>query len=657
MGIDSFSSSGPSRLPLFSWRTDLALVAISTFLFLILFRNIPLRVGDGSEYYGLYLAIKNHHVPWMTAGAYVDYSQLQASGQIQGLVTGEFLRDSFPALRRGDTADFNHFWFYSLPPALLASVLELSGIQIPVQSAFLAWHALLLFLPMRLAYRAHGTLGVVVVIALTVCSPIIWFSDKVHTEFFTYSLALCTFILVSQKRLVAASCCMAIASTQNPSFAIISLVLLLMRASLLRVNRPVPREVFGAIATCLIVLVHPLYYFARFGVPTPQLLAGGAKIGGHFSDSYVWFFDPDVGLLPNWPLGLLIAVAMIFCITKIRRRDWLSMGSFFIAAYLLINLFAQSSTINLNSGATPGLARYALWYIPVFYPFAIYFGELLRAKANFYLTASVLMALAVYFGANAYIYDPRQPESYASPSPFSKFLQTYLPSLYDPPSEIFLERFSGTGESAATHALSAVVGPSCDKVLIFPNRDPRLYSIPDHCMLMKDAILREVAEAGRKSSEPRYIRISTKGSPSDLRGTGSYFFRNGDSGLGLLGEGWHKAESWGIWSKAPAQLSIPCAPGEARDFGLELTLRPFVSSQYPSTPLRIASGRQVFYEGSVAEYVQNISILIPRDLCDARNRATITIAPGRFHSPKELALSDDDRPLGIGLEKIHYPDR
>ena len=371
----------------------------------------------------------------------------------------------------------------------------------------------------------------------------------------------------------------------------------------------------------------------------------------------MWLFDPDVGLIPNWPLGLIIGLAMLFFILRFKRDKIFSMEGFFIAAYLSINLFAQSSTINLNSGATPGLARYALWYIPIFYPFAVFLGSLLRARSNFYLTASVFAGLTIYFGINSYLYDPRQPESYASPSRFSGFIQTYAPSLYDPPYEIFLERFSGSGESATTHALSAVVGPSCDKALIFPSRDSNQFSIPDRCALTKDTILKEISEAAHRSPEPRYIRISGGGTPPIMHGTGSYSFGDGGLGLGLLGSGWHRAEPWGVWSKAPALLSVPCTPGEASIFQVELTIRPFTPPQHASTYLRITSGKDLLFEGALGQKVQDIPILVHRSSCDSKNQAAITIAADQFRSPKELALSDDDRLLGVGLEKIHYPDR
>ncbi|QNK75203.1 hypothetical protein H7F36_08390 [Variovorax sp. PAMC28562] len=654
--MSSVFNSSPTQDKISSWKIDVALAVIVGLLFSTLFYNTPLRVGDGSEYYGLFLAIKNHNVPWMTAGAYDDYGLLYASNQIKGLVSSDILRNTFPALNLGETADFNHFWFYSLPPAFLAKLVESAGIEISVQSAFLAWHAFLFFIPMRLAYRARGALGAGVVLALTICSPMVWFADKVHTEFFTYSLALSTFILVSQKRYVAAAGCMAVAATQNPSFAILSILLLLIRFLLPRTCKPEGREFIGAVGVGLLIIVHPLYYFTRFGVPTPQLLAGGAKIGGNFFTSYVWLFDPDLGLFPNWPLGLLIVFAMLFFVSGIKRDKLASPQILFIVAYLSINLFAQSSTTTLNSGATPGLARYALWYIPVFYPFAIFLGNRLLTQAKIYLTTSVLAALAIYFGINSYIYDPRQPESYVTPSPLSSFLQTYAPSLYDPPTEVFAKRFSDSGDSVATQSLSAIVGPSCDKALVFPNRDAGRISLPAHCVFTKDIILKEIAEARRRSSEIRYIRIVGTGAPQMLAETRSYFFREGDFSLGLLGSGWHRAESWGIWSKAPAQLSAPCKLGDTNSFKVDVTIRPFTAPGNPPTMLRIANGRDILFEGVLGGAVQVIPILVSKNSCDSKNRVLITITADHFRSPKQLALSDDDRPLGVGLEKIRYPD-
>ncbi|MCK9912270.1 hypothetical protein MXD81_24160, partial [Microbacteriaceae bacterium K1510] len=48
------------------------------------------------------------------------------------------------------------------------------------------------------------------------------------------------------------------------------------------------------------------YYFARYGVVTPQVLAGGATPGLYLNIWYIWLIDPDIGLFPNWPFGLLL---------------------------------------------------------------------------------------------------------------------------------------------------------------------------------------------------------------------------------------------------------------------------------------------------------------------------------------------------------------
>jgi hypothetical protein len=85
--------------------------------------------------------------------------------------------------------------------------------------------------------------------------------------------------------------------------------------------------------------------------------------------AYVWLFDPDVGLFPNWLPGIFIVALSIYLFIKRKPAPlliylWLT----FTIVYTGINLWAQSSTTNLNAGATPGLARYALWNLALFFP-------------------------------------------------------------------------------------------------------------------------------------------------------------------------------------------------------------------------------------------------------------------------------------------------
>ncbi|WP_217619259.1 hypothetical protein, partial [Achromobacter sp. GbtcB20] len=169
---------------------------------------------------------------------------------------------------------------------------------------------------------------------------------------------------VMVERYLAAALFIALASTQNPSFALVACIPLFYRVVLQRERRYSLFEVAMAVAVVVAVLAHPVYYFARYGVVTPQLLAGGAALGGNIWTFYVWIVDPDLGLLPNWPLGLLVLLAAL--VAYLRKPVSLAgPGTWRVTAFVLaccaINFFAHSSTTNLNSGATPGLARYALW--------------------------------------------------------------------------------------------------------------------------------------------------------------------------------------------------------------------------------------------------------------------------------------------------------
>lgn len=212
------------------------------------------------------------------------------------------------------------------------------------------------------------------------------------------------------------------------------------------------------------VLVHPAYNLVRRGVCDPITASGGASVGLHLRHFYVWFLDPDIGLFPNYPLAMLAVVVFLAARKNegvlVRRRYLL-----FSTAFVVINLLAQSSTANLNSGATPGVARYALWYLCLlFFPVLLsmqWIGRLSWARRSVVL--SLVLVLCV---ANISASWPGKPERYTQPSFFSRTLQTSLPFLYDPPAEIFAERFGGRGE-ALPKDLLAVVGPDCGKILVY----------------------------------------------------------------------------------------------------------------------------------------------------------------------------------------------
>lgn len=621
-------------------------------LFIPLFYFQPLRVGDGSEYYALFLAIRENSHTWMTTFSWKLYEDLIASNSIRALIPLDPFQDFFPALKLGATADFNHFWVYSLISAGLSKGLSLFGIHAGIHQSFLIQHALLFMAAILVAVRASGQRGFYAAILLTLSSPIIWFADKVHTEFFTYCLVLCCVILVQKRSFMWGALCLSIASTQNPSFALLAFALLVFRLIEWR-RRPFDFLELGAlVATCIIVLMHPAYYYFRFGVLTPQMLAGGAKIGVNLSLFYVWLIDPDVGLLPNWPAGLVLIGSGIY---YLRKKYWLRPNGallLFVLLYLAVNLFAQSSTTNINSGATPGLARYALWYIPLFYPLML--GLVDRVAVAPIIWRVVAGGLfVVYLAANVWAYDPRQGERYETPSPVSSFVQRHLSWLYNPPAEVFAERFSRQGENATQ--VYAVLGPSCEKVLVIPGNDPSQIAQSSECLLDPEKLRAAIAKIPPAVKDAHYIHLGNAVKEMRLAAPAEYQTRASQSGAQLLGQGWHSPESWGVWAAdTSGKLKVPCLAAE--NFKVRLTLVALeVPGQAPSVA-KVRVGGDTLWAGALRGAPTDVVIELKKSACQMETQvAMISLEVERLHSASSFSQSKDTRNLGIGLIGLSYP--
>lgn len=650
-----------------SWRSTakpyLYIVAVLLVVFAILNRFPPIRVGDGSEYYGLYYAWLLTGRPWMTPAAYDAYSALFASHAIVGLVPTEMLASAFEALRVGTTSDFNHFWFYSLLAALCGKAAALVGVNLTPHQSFLALHFLVLTATASIAFRFHAWKGVLAIVLMVAVSPVLWYINKVHTEFLTVCLLLSAVIFFISQRYLLAAFCIALAATQNPSFALIACIPLFYRVVLQRKQAYSLFEVALCVAIVLAVLIHPAYYFARYGVVTPQLLAGGAALGRNLGTFYIWIFDPDLGLLPNWPLGLgVLVLAIGGAVARSRRgasagaldRRWLA----FACIYLVVNFYAHASTTNLNSGATPGLARYALWYLPLGFPLVIYVLDMFpRRTRQWYAGATALVLLGL---VSIVVNNPRRTERYTSPSMLSRFLQQRLPTFYNPPWEVFAERYSGFGEEVHGKKVRAILGPDCRKMLVLPGEGFHDATMPGGCAIDGEKLNAYVnsqqfsAASGARieGTEPRYVFLDPKvldGFRLRLMPGAHRVGVHGDGAV-ILGEGWSGREEWGVWSEQrSATLVLPCDDaqyyGPARPFTLSLKLRPFRTQS-----LVVSSGAGKAWAGAIDAVDQEVRIELPPTSCKD-GRYTVTLEMPDAVSPMALGLSADSRLLGVGLSE------
>lgn len=620
----------------------------------------PVRVGDGTEYYGLYYAWQAGGRPWMTAAAYHAYDALFSSQKILGLVGTDALAHAFPALRVGDTGDFNHFWLYSLFAFLCGKLVALFGLHLGVHACFLAVHFAAMAGTCALAYRCYAWRGLLAVLLMLLASPMLWFIDKVHTEFLTVCLMLSAVILVMSGRYLAAALMCALAAPQNPSFALIACLPVLFR--LLQVERKYRlTDVAMLVVIVLAILLHPAYYFARYGVVTPQLLAGGAALGGHLSTFYIWIIDPDLGLLPNWPLGLAAVLGAIVLRVGLRKAagaPWDGWALAFCAWYLLVNFYAHSSTTNLNSGATPGLARYALWYLPLAFPLLLMILRQFPARPAVNYAAAIATGVLVVLSVKTN--DPRRPERYTTPSLSSAFLQTHAPHAYNAPPEVFMERYSGMGEQFYSHTLRAVVGPDCRKILLVPNAALHDAAAPGACGFDKNKLnayinsLPANLPAGPLPTDPftvaAYVWLPDAIAAQLAVQVAAGAHATTDSGDGnvILGQGWSGPEGWGVWSQERhATLVLPCNANAqlqaASRWELGLKLRPFGKQR-----IIISGPSGILWQGPINQVDQDIRIAVSRQDC-RQGQYQFDLAIPDAMSPKQMGLSGDERMLGVGL--------
>lgn len=636
-------------------------VVVMMLFFLLTLKLPPQRVGDGSEYYALYYAIHDGHRTFMTEPAWAKYDHLHDDRKIAYLVDTDSLRAVFPALSQRSGADFNHFWFYSAMAAILGSWL--AAIEGDPHTAFLFLHALLAASLTYLSARFYGKSGVLAVAITIIGSPIFWFVDKVHTEFFTFTSIAAGTILFVQRRYLSAAAWLALASTQNISIAAAALFSLALGIWQARKQAPKIMDVIlGALALTLMA-IHPIYYFIRVGVIDPQLLAGGAKIGLHLGTMYIWIIDPDIGLIPNWPFSILILAALTLVLKK-KNISIFSLNTAFLVFFLATNLYAQSSTENLNSGATIDIARYATWYIGLFVPGLAYLLGSLSKKPIGVLIAVLVFAAATIL--NAIHFFPRQHERYLTPTALSAWIQMHAPSLYDPPAQIFADRNVDVIDPMLPESY-AVIGPGCRKVLTVVRRGyPVVPMTTNPCEVDPTALPARVlapADKGKILPDGRSMRYFIL-SDAELAHVGqsgqarpafeverTYQMTSAHPvAKGFLGTGWAAPEAWGTWSSSPKAFirgrTDQCPAG---GYVMSMDFTAFITPKNPVMNVAISTeGLRLWEQSLKSPPPSPVVFAIP---CTAikKGMLELTISISGSMSPSQAGISSDSRELGIGL--------
>ena len=216
----------PSKL---IFTLELKIFTLAFLAFFLFYRAFPLtRIGDGSEYILQYEAIVKGHRTWITKTATQAYDLVFNRHEIAFMVNSSQIQSTFPSLKTGSGFDLNHFWLYSALAGLVHLAFLILFLNVSVAYSFIILHSILFGLLILVAWKKFRFPGVVSVLVLLTVSPIFWYGNKIHTEFFTFSLVTLATILVCSAEYGFAAISLATASTQNPSFAAIACLMLII---------------------------------------------------------------------------------------------------------------------------------------------------------------------------------------------------------------------------------------------------------------------------------------------------------------------------------------------------------------------------------------------------------------------------------------------
>jgi hypothetical protein len=298
----------------------------------------------------------------------------------------------------------------------------------------------------------------------------------------------------------------AIAATQQSTLSIPAV--LLLAVGLLRSRR----DWRTALAAAAFLAMPAAYYMLRIGQPSLLLgMQNWGAIGFHRASSL--FVDPDIGLLPSWPVGVLLILLTVAALVM-RRTRLLAVA---VLAFCVLEATLVSMQTNWNSGGTITILRYATYFIP---PLAVcgavalcaMVGRRPRMQAG---VAAALLTLLVWYHArwNWPVFYPHQTESYTGRTPFSNWLYTHHPSWYDPDAEVFVERsYYVDGVERVPADAWAAGNFACTKLYILKpveelRRMPRPPRNPMHCLLPNDSadVFQALVEGRLKPNARGYI--------------------------------------------------------------------------------------------------------------------------------------------------------
>lgn len=402
------------------------LLLISTLLLILALAIPPTVNGDGAEYLGVSLSIKNHFSADLRKNDIVERQGMLLLSTNLSNWTDEMFRktDYYNYFKSEDNKFYGyHFWGYSalcsvfLPFFLILKVNPLKIFQFT--------NALLLILLFWWIWY-KTTLSDKIKYYLTVITLIspIWFYFKwMHPEIFTYVFIYIGILEFLEKRKVTACLFGAVASLQNPGAIMLPFFIIIY--DFIK-KMKIDKELISLGLVSLLGLFPYLFYFVHFHKFS---LVAAYTTSIHYvtlNKILSLLFDLNFGLIIYIPVLVLGLFYLCF------RKNKLAIVTLIL---LLCIGFVDATQFNWNSDLNL-VHRYAFWLIPFIIIVNIKLIEELDVKKLKYMFLIYLITTGFWL---VYGLD-RAATYYAKFQPIAQFVLNTAPALYNPDADVFAER-------------------------------------------------------------------------------------------------------------------------------------------------------------------------------------------------------------------------
>lgn len=399
---------------------------ISIIFFFVGVLKKPELNGDGYEYLGMSVAIKNHFTPNLLESDITERHNIAHYG-VNVKNRPDAIYDSIEYSNYTKSLDGKyyglHFWLYSGLSTIFLPVFQF--LKMNPLKIFQFTNCLLLTLMFWwLLYKTKLSDKLKYYLtAVTFISPIWFYVGWSHPEVFTFVFLYIGLLEFVEKRKITACLFGAIASLQNPAAILFPFFVLLTD---LISKRKIDKELFFSGLASLIGLFPYLFYYVHFH--KFSLITGIASSLEFISLSKILdlFFDLNFGLIVYIPVLLLIL--FYSCIRKNKTA---------VISFLLLTCIAivDATQFNWNSDMNL-LNRYSFWMIPIVLFGSLDFIDSLDSLKIKKIVIAYLVSTGFWLLSAL---DSGRP-SFLTFCPIAKVVFSISPALYNPEPEVFVER-------------------------------------------------------------------------------------------------------------------------------------------------------------------------------------------------------------------------